>query len=80
MPEKSEEILQESFMPSVEDSLDLAAEAPAEKRRVTEEIVFTPGKDTKKNKKSAAKKEKQQKPPKEKKIKEPIKVRQKPTT
>ena len=77
MPEKSEEILQESFMPSVEDSLDLAAEAPAEKRRVTEEIVFTPGIDTKKNKKSAAKKEKQQKPPKEKKIKEPKQPKEK---
>lgn len=77
MPEKSEEIFQESFMPSVEDSLDLAAEAPAEKRRVTEEIVFTPGKDTKKNKKSAAKKEKQQKPPKEKKIKEPKQPKEK---
>ena len=77
MPEKSEEILQESFMPSVEDSLDLAAEAPAEKSRVTEEIVFTPGKDTKKNKKSAAKKEKQQKPPKEKKIKEPKQPKEK---
>lgn len=75
--EKSEEILQESFMPSVEESLDLAAEAPAEKRRVTEEIVFTPGKDTKKNKKSAAKKEKQQKPPKEKKIKEPKQPKEK---
>ena len=77
MPEKSEEIFQENFMPSVEDSLDLAAEAPAEKRRVTEEIVFTPGKDTKKNKKSAAKKEKQQKPPKEKKIKEPKQPKEK---
>lgn len=75
--EKSEEIFQESFMPSVEDSLDLAAEAPAEKRRVTEEIVFTPGKDTKKNKKSAVKKEKKQKPPKEKKIKEPKQPKEK---
>ncbi|MGN0569124.1 MAG: hypothetical protein ACI4N4_01295 [Candidatus Fimenecus sp.] len=74
---KSEELLQENFVPPVQEISYIVEEAHAEKRRVTEEIVFTSEKGTKKAKKSVAKKEKQQKPPKEKKVKEPKQPKEK---